>query len=70
LSESKTDILSSSFNQQANIVSSELLMSSTIYMTIRLEKLQKEDQPQSDEKRMFGLIFYSDSLSEKQLEFF
>ena len=45
-------------------------MSSTIYMTIRLEKLQKEDQPQSDEKRMFGLIFYSDSLSKKQLDFF
>ena len=51
-----TDILSSSINQQANIVSSKLLMSSTIYMMIRLEKLQSEDQPQSDEKRLLGLI--------------
>ena len=26
------------------------------YMTIRLEKLQNEEQPQSDEKRLLGMI--------------
>jgi len=47
------------------MVSSKLLMSSTIFMTIRLEKLQKEDQPQSDEKKMFGLIFYCERKIER-----